>query len=80
MTVEAEGVSKAHRELDARTAELRLAAEKFPELTTFERAESRRRILRSLRARRSSRSRGWMSCPSTRTCWSGLGTRWSPPR
>jgi hypothetical protein len=49
MTVQAEGVSKAHRELDARTAELRLAAQRFPELTTFERAESRRRILRSLR-------------------------------
>jgi hypothetical protein len=49
VTVEAEGVSKGHRKLDARTAELRLAAERFPKLTTFERAESRRRILRSLR-------------------------------
>jgi hypothetical protein len=49
MTVEAEGVSKAHRELDTRTAQLLLAAERFPKMTTFERAESRRRILRSLR-------------------------------
>lgn len=51
MTIDTESFRKAHHELDGRTAELRCLAETLPVLTTFERAERRRRILRFLHER-----------------------------
>jgi Hemerythrin HHE cation binding domain len=48
MTVDTQQFRQAHYELREQTAELRLAAERLPALTTHERAETRRQILRYL--------------------------------
>jgi hypothetical protein len=50
MTVESAGFREAH-ELRDQTAELRLAAERVPELTNDEREEARARIVAYLRER-----------------------------
>jgi hypothetical protein len=57
VTVDTEGLREAHLELPKQTAELRLAAERVPTLTTYERAEIRGRILRYLRERVEPRTR-----------------------
>jgi hypothetical protein len=49
MTVDTAGFREAHHELRDKTAELRLAAETFPELTIEEREEARTKILSYLR-------------------------------
>jgi hypothetical protein len=49
MTVNTEAFREAHHKLREQTAELRRAAERFPALTAYERAETRGRILRYLR-------------------------------
>jgi hypothetical protein len=49
VTVDPKGFREAHHELREQTAELRLAAEGFPALTSYERAQTRGRIIRYLR-------------------------------
>jgi Hemerythrin HHE cation binding domain len=51
MTVDTAGFREAHHELRDQTAELRLAAERVPELTNDEREEARARIVAYLRER-----------------------------
>lgn len=51
MTVDTKGFREAHAEVAEYTAELRLAAERFPTLTSEEREELRGRILAYLRER-----------------------------
>jgi hypothetical protein len=51
MTVDTAGFREAHHELRDQTAELRLAAERVPELANEEREEARARILLYLRER-----------------------------
>lgn len=51
MTVDTKGSREAHGELGEDTAQLRLAAERFPALATKEREETRSRILSYLRER-----------------------------
>jgi hypothetical protein len=57
VTVDTEGFREARLELHEQTAGLRLAAELFPTVTTYERAEIRGRILRHLREQVESRTR-----------------------
>lgn len=65
MTVDTAGFREAHDELRDQTAELRLAAERVPELTNEEREEARARIVWYLRERVAP-TRSSMSCCSTR--------------
>ena len=51
MTIDTEGFRRAHQELHEQTAELRLAAEGIPTLSTYERAQTRARVLSFLRER-----------------------------
>ena len=51
MTVDTKGLREAHPELGEQSAQLRLAAERFPALGTEEREEMRSRILSYLRER-----------------------------
>jgi hypothetical protein len=65
MTVDTAGFHEAHRELREQYAELRLVAERLPELGIEEREETRPRSSR-ICATGSSRTRNSMSCCSTR--------------
>ena len=57
MTVDTAGFREAHHELRDQTAELRLAAERVPDLTNDEREEARARIVSYLRERVAPRSK-----------------------